>query len=949
LNAEKFPLDPFSKVPGARLYKTGDLGRLLPDGNLIYLGRNDHQVKIRGFRIELGEIEARLMDQGLVRETLVVAVGSDDDKRLVAYVVADAVEDLALQLRDHLVPLLPDYMVPAAFVRMDRFPLTPNGKLDRRALPEPDRAAFVNQGFVAPLGQTEGVLAAIWADLLKVDQVGRFDNFFMLGGHSLMAVRMINRISSLGVRLQISTLFASSQLSELAAVLDQQLSLKKVQEESIPTISRDGVLPLSFPQQRLWFLAQMEGASETYNIPLAVRLQGSLNIDSWQLALNTLFARHESLRSVFVEVEGQPQVKITPAASGMPFVIHKLRNASDADERLTELVELEAKAPFDLAMGPLIRSHLIRISDNEHVLLLTQHHIISDGWSNGVLLKELSELYSAFIAGKSDPLAPLSIQYPDYAAWQREWLTDVRSQEQSEFWKSTLADAPVAITLPLDHPRPAQQSFTGARVPIRVDSETTLALKNLCQKHGVTLFMTIMAAWSAVLSRLSGQDDILIGTPNANRNHFEIEQLVGLFVNTLVMRVNLSENPTISELLERVRRQALAAHAHQDLPFEKVVEITQPTRRLDLSPLFQVMFAWQNNEQGELQLPDLTLSPLENTYDVAKFDLDLQLSEVGDEIVGYLIYSTALFEQPTIERHIGYLVEMLKAMVVDDAQPVTKVDILSSAETELLVHGWNEVIAKPANPLCAHQKFEQQVALSPDSTAAVHEGQSLTYQQLNERANRLANHLIGLGVKPDTLVALCVERSFATVIGILAILKAGGAYLPLDPVYASSRLLDIISDAAPSIVIADALGQKTLGGGALSSLTVIDPNTEFETPAENPQVVDLTSKHLAYVIYTSGSTGRPKGVMVEHAQVVRLFDATAEWYHFNESDIWMLTHSFSFDVSVWELWGAFFHGGKLIIPLHRTIQSPEDMYSLICAQGMWVEGFFLNRLIKFSS
>lgn len=446
--------------------------------------------------------------------------------------------------------------------------------------------------------------------------------------------------------------------------------------------------------------------------------------------------------------------------------------------------------------------------------------------------------------------------------------------------------------------------------------------------------MIIMAAWSAILSRLSGQDDILIGTPNANRNHADIEQLIGFFVNTLVIRVDLSENPTISELLQRVRRQALAAQAHQDLPFEKVVEITQPTRRLDLSPLFQVMFAWQNNEQGELLLPSLTSAPLETDYDVAKFDLDLQLSEVGNEIIGALMYSAALFEQPTIERHIGYLIEMLKAMVVDDSQPVTKVDILSSAETELLVHGWNKVVAMPANLLCAHQKFEQQVALSPDSTAVVHEGKSLAYWQLNERANRLANHLIGLGVKPDTLVALCVERSFATVISILAILKAGGAYLPLDPVYASSRLLDIISDATPSIVIADALGRKILGGEALSSLTVIDPNSELETSAENPLVADLTSSHLAYVIYTSGSTGRPKGVMVEHAQVVRLFDATTEWYHFNERDVWMLTHSFSFDVSVWEIWGAFFHGGKLTIPPYSTIQSPEDMYNLICAQGM---------------
>ncbi|KAF9342577.1 hypothetical protein BGX26_007250, partial [Mortierella sp. AD094] len=548
----------------------------------------------------------------------------------------------------------------------------------------------------------------------------------MLGGHSLMAVRMINRISSLGVQLQIATLFASPQLSELAAVIDHQLSQKEVREKSIPTVMRDGVLPLSFSQQRLWFLDQMGGASATYIIPLAVRLQGVLDENAWKLALDTLFAQHESLRTAFVEIDGQPQVKIISATSSMPLVIHDLQDVPNAERQLQELMEKEATTAFDLTSGPLVRSQLIRVSDNEHVVIVTQHHIVSDGWSISVLLRELSELYSAFVAGKSNPLVPPPIQYLDYAAWQREWLTSTRSQEQSEFWKMTLADAPVAITLPLDRPRPAQQSFVGAHVPIRVDSETTLALKNLSQRHGVTLFMVVMAAWSAVLSRLSGQDDILIGTPSANRNHADIEQLIGFFVNTLVIRVDMSGNPTISELIKHVREQAIAAQTHQDLPFEKVVEIVQPHRHMDHTPLFQVMFAWQNNEQGSLTLPGLDISHLDIGYEAAKFDLDLQLQEAGDEIVGVLNYSIALFEQSTMERYIGYLVMMLEAMTVDDSQQVSKVDILSSAETEL-IHDRNRVTATSANPHCIHQIFEQQVASTPDAVAAVHDGQSLTY------------------------------------------------------------------------------------------------------------------------------------------------------------------------------------------------------------------------------
>ncbi|KAF9995748.1 hypothetical protein BGZ79_010521 [Entomortierella chlamydospora] len=930
LTAGRFIPDPFSKQTDARMYRTGDLVRYLDDGNLVFVSRNDDQVKIRGFRIELGEIEAHLLEHPLVRETVVVALGTDSDKRLVAYVVSDAVNHLAQLMRDHLATALPEYMIPAAFVWLDSLPLTPNGKIDKRALPEPE------VDYEEPRSEIETALAAIWADLLKIERVSRHDNFFMFGGHSLLAMRLLNRISTLGVNLQLSKIFESPILSELANTLASQFEQRNQSFDHITPISRNNPLPLSFAQQRLWFLAQIEGVSDAYNIPMAIRLQGTLDRDAWQSALNTIFVRHESLRSTFVNIEGQPQVRLLPLEHGAPMFIHDLRGEFDIEAQLHELKNLEASASFDLEKGPLIRSRLIQVADDEHVILLTQHHIASDGWSMGLFTCELSELYTAYCPGQSNPLPPLKIQYPDYAAWQKNWLSGGRLQEQSDFWRATLADAPVSITLPTDHPRPPQRSFVGAHVPICVDTHTTLALKQLGQQNGTTLFMTIMAAWSAVLSRLSGQDDVMIGTPSANRNHPDIEQLIGFFVNTLVMRIDLSGNPSISQLLERVRQCAIAAHAHQDLPFEQVVEIVQPPRRMDQSPLFQVMFAWQNNEEEKLHLLGVTLKPVEINYDIVKFDLDLSLCEANGEIVGSLSYSTALFDRSTIERHVGYLQAMLQAMVDDRTQLISEVDILSSSERELLLHTWNTTDVLYPDHLCIHQYFESKATQSPDAIAIVHENQSLTYSELNARVNILAHHLIDLGVRPDSLGAICVERSLAMVVGILAILKAGGAYVPLDPVYASERLLDIISDASPSILLADKLGCDTLDEAALSSLTVIDPNVQMKGSTENPDVATLTSHHLAYVIYTSGSTGKPKGVMVEHAQVTRLFDATEYWYHFNESDTWILAHSFSFDVSVWELWGALRYGGKLIIPSHRIIQSPEDFYHLICKEGVTV-------------
>ncbi|PHM49273.1 non-ribosomal peptide synthetase [Xenorhabdus miraniensis] len=939
LTAERFLVDPFSDQPDARMYRTGDLARYLPDGNLEFLGRNDQQVKIRGFRIEPGEIETRLKEHSAVREAVVLVLGDGQDKRLVAYIVAQADDGLINSLRAHLSAILPDYMVPAAFVRLDEFPLTPNGKLDRRALPVPGEEDFARQVYEAPQGDTEMALAAIWCELLDVEQVSRHDNFFALGGHSLLAMRVMNRVAAFGAELPLTALFKAPVLLAFAKAVDERLNEQGGALPIITPTPHDGALPLSFAQQRLWFLAQFEGVSDTYHIPLALRLRGQLDIHAWQQALNHLFARHEALRSVFITVNEQPQVELLPPEFGLPVKQYDLRNAPEVDEQLERLCEQEAKMPFNLACDPLIRSVLIQLADDEYVFLLTQHHIVSDGWSLGILTSELNALYSACLNQQPDPLPPLVIQYPDYAAWQRQWLSAERVQVQSDYWRMMLADAPVLLDLPTDRPRPPEQLFTGNLWTINLDAELTASLKRLSEQQGVTLFMTLLSAWSIVLSRLSGQDDLVIGTPSAGRSRQEVESLIGFFVNTLALRIDLSGEPKVTELLARVRQTALAAQEHQDLPFEQVVEIVQPPRRLAHTPLFQVMFAWQSNEIVEWRLPGLTISPIDQPFDVVKFDLELNLFEEEGRVVGYLGYSTALFDQSTIERHVGYLHTILQAMVADIQQPIGEINILAPVERQLLLETWNATIAPYPEQLCIHQLIEQQVERTPDAIAVRYENQTLSYAELNVRANRLAHQLIALGVMPDQPVAICVTRSLERIVGLLAVLKAGGAYVPLDPAYPGERLAYLLTDAAPTILLADNIGRAALGEEALKTVTVLDPNTlsdqpETDQPDNNPQIPDLTSRHLAYVIYTSGSTGRPKGVMIEHQSLVNLTLEHIAQFEVGVTSRMLQFASFGFDASVWEIMMALSSGAMLVIPTETIRQDPHRLWHYLEEQSV---------------
>ncbi|RFA17542.1 non-ribosomal peptide synthetase, partial [Subtercola boreus] len=541
-------------------------------------------------------------------------------------------------------------MVPAAFVVLDALPLTPNGKVDRRALPAPADEAYARGVEEAPVGEIETLLAGLWSDLLGVERIGRRDSFFTLGGHSLLAVRLISRIrQELGIELTLAKLFAQPVLFDMAGVIAELV--EKSGRQLLPAIEpvdRGGVLPLSFAQQRLWFLGQLDGMSASYHIPLALNLRGPLHRAALIRSLDTLWERHEGLRSVFVAQGGEPHVELLAAETGFGLVEHDLRGVDQAQTRLTELCREASDAPFDFARGPLVRGQLIRLGDEEHVLTLTQHHIISDGWSIEVFLRELRTLYGAFLRDGEDPLPALQIQYPDYAVWQREWISGERQALQARYWSSELADAPALLALPTDRSRPAQQSFAGAHVDIWLDPELSRQLKVLSLRYGTTLFMTILAAWASLLSRLSGQEDIVIGTPVANRARTEVEGLIGFFVNTLALRVDLSESQDLETLLAQVRSKVVSGQDHQDLPFEQVVEIVQPARRLDHTPLFQVMFSWENEDVvAATKLDGLSVTPLETNYEVAKFDLDLALREAGDEIIGVLVYSSALFDEST--------------------------------------------------------------------------------------------------------------------------------------------------------------------------------------------------------------------------------------------------------------------------------------------------------------
>nr|WP_285442818.1 non-ribosomal peptide synthetase [Burkholderia glumae] len=915
LTAQRFREDPFR--PGGRLYASGDLGRWRPDGTLDYLGRNDFQVKIRGLRVELEEIGAQLVRAG-ADDAVVIARddgGGDDGRaetRLVAYCTGTPID--AARLRERLQASLPAYMVPAAFVWLEALPLTHNGKLDRRALPQPGAQAYASRAYAAPQGATEAMLATLWQALLGVERVGRHDHFFALGGHSLLAVRLISQVRQrLGVELTLGELFAHPVLAALAE------AVARAARSRLPAIEpadRAGPLPLSFAQQRLWFLAQVEGASAAYHIPGALRLRGRLDDHALRGALDGIVARHEVLRTRFERVRGQAVQRIDEAGRGFALDLHDLSGlpAETREAALAERLEAQACAPFDLERGPPIRGQLVRLGPDDHALLLTLHHIAADGWSMGVLTRELAAFYEAGRRAAPAPLPPLPLQYADYAAWQRRLLDGEALQEQAAYWRDALSNAPALLSLPTDRPRPARQDFAGATVPVRLDAALGTALKALSLRHGATLYMTLLAGWAVVLARLSGQDEVVIGSPAANRLRAETEGLIGFFVNTLALPLDLSGGPSVAELLRRVRARTLEAQARQDLPFEQVVELVKPLRSLSHSPLFQVMFAWQNVELPALALPGLRLEPLAPVRASAKFDLTLELGEADGAIVGTLEYATALFDRATAARHVGYLERVLREMTAREQEPVAALPMLGDAERRRLLEAHNRTgAAYPFVPSVA-ALVEAQVRRTPDAPAVAQcspeDGAErvLSYAQLDQQANALAHHLIARGVRPGDRVAICVQRCPEMVVGLLAILKAGAGYVPLDPSYPPARLAYMLADSAPAALLLQRATAPLLEPGAVPAILLDAADGWPRAPRDRPAVAGQGPAQLAYLIYTSGSTGQPKGVAMAHGPLVNLLQWQAGVVAAGRT---LQFAALGFDVAFQEIFGTLAAGATL--------------------------------------
>jgi amino acid adenylation domain-containing protein len=914
-----------------RLYKTGDRALYRANGNLEFLGRTDRQVKIRGFRVELSEIEAAIAQHPAVQAVAVIMREVDGYDQLIAYWTPAASMQLSeRELRSCLKPKLPDYMIPAAFVSLHRFPLTANGKLDHKALPSPGSTLEPTTAASSPTTSIEAALVELWTQLLGRTQVGIHDNFFELGGHSLLATQLISRIRDrFQVKMPLRQIFETPTIAELA----QNLVASAPPPSPIPHPPTFPPLPLphpslptplSFAQQRLWFLHQLAPANPFYNVSAAIRLTGTLNQAALARSFQEIVQRHAALRTRFTSVEGQPVQMVEPQIKlEMPVVDLHGVGSSEREAVSHQLASAEAQRPFDLTTDPLIRVTLLRFDATEFVLLLTLHHIVADGWSLGILIRELGCCYTALVEGRSPVLAPLPMQYPDFARWQRQELQGKVLEQQLAYWRHQLRDLP-ELQLPSDRPRPTVQTYRGATHLLQISPALTQALEALSQRSGTSLFMTLLAAFQILLYRYTGQADLAIGAPIANRHRSEWEGLIGFFVNSLVLRADLSGNPSFRVLLERVRTTALAAYEHQDLPFEKLVEALDPDRHLSRNPLFQVAFALQNAPMQALELPNLRLEPAPLEFGSTRFDLEVHLwepahglrslwqSQAG--ISGFIAYSTDLFDRARIGRLIEHFQTLLQGIVANPDKQLSDLPLLTAAEQQQIFAEWSQTKTQPVSDRCFHQIVEAQMQLAPAAIAVVSEQESLTYAELNHRANCLAQFLQEQGVQPNALVGLCVERSADLVVGMLGILKAGGAYVPLDPNYPSDRLHFMLTDTQVSILLTQSWLVEKLPRSQATVFCLDQDYASSNFALNQSGNWDLTPDQPAYVIYTSGSTGTPKGVLLSHRGLCNVVAAQQQLLHPSRHSRVLQFSSLSFDASIFEIALALGSGGALYIP-----------------------------------
>jgi amino acid adenylation domain-containing protein len=946
LTARAFLPDPFSGEAGARLYRTGDLVRFRSDGQLEFLGRADRQVKVRGFRIEPGEVEAQLAEHPGVREAAVVPYeATPRDLRLAAYVVAAGPAALsAHEARAFLRTRLPEHMVPSAFHFLAALPLSPSGKIDRRALPppgaeglEPATGAGAGHGAAAPRTPVAALLAGIWGEVLGRAEVGAGDDFFDLGGHSLLVGQVLTRVrAACGVELPVRAAFEARTLAALTRRVEEALRALPAGLPPRPPlvrVSRAEPLPLSFAQQRLWFLDRLEPGSPVYNLLVAWRLAGPLDPGVLGRSLDEVWRRHEALRTTFAEAaDGEPRQVVAPYhPAGLPRVdLTALRHAAARSEALRQATRA-ARRPFDLARGPVARALLLRLGEQEHHLLLLCHHIAFDGWSVGVFRRELGALYGAFAAGRPSPLSEPAFQYGDFAVWQRRWLSGEALAAQLAYWRERLAGAPAALELPADRQRPPVQSFRGATRALAVPAALAARLRGLARGEGSTLFMTALAAFSALLGRFGGQEDLVVGSPVANRTEAAVEELLGFFVNTLALRADLSGDPSCRTLLARVRESALSAYAHQDLPFERLVEELQPERDLSRSPLFQVMCSLAPAPGGEL-VPGLACEPLRVDTATAMFDLALFLEEEEQGgLTACLEYATDLFDAATVTRLGNSYLRLLSGLVEQGARSrVADLPLLGAGERWQILGEWSEpcswaavapAAVDPVAPVdvCLHDLVAAQVERTPSAVALVAGGERLTYRDLGLRARRLARQLAALGVGPEVRVAVCLSRSPALLATLLGILEAGGAYVPLDPSYPPERLGFMLEDAGASVLVTEtALASRLPASRAQVLVVDNEPDGEGHAAAEAepPRPIRLGRAlpgNLAYLIYTSGSTGRPKAVAIEHRSAVAFVHWALQAFSAGELAAVLASTSICFDLSVFELFVPLARGGRVVL------------------------------------
>ncbi|BAZ31917.1 amino acid adenylation domain-containing protein [Cylindrospermum sp. NIES-4074] len=933
LTAERFIPNPFSSELGSRLYKTGDRVRWLLDGTIEFLGRIDFQVKIRGFRIEPGEIEAVLLQHPAVRSAVVMArEDRPGDKRLVAYVTTNLTP---IELRRFLQQQLPSYMVPSAFLVLEQLPLNANGKVDRQALPAPDHIRLgVDRDFMPPRTPIEENLAKIWTDVLGME-VGIYDSFSELGGHSLHSTQIVSRVrDSFGVDLPVYAVLQASTIAEMslriASASQQQEPNKNVL--SLQPVTHSNELPLSLYQERMWLLDQRSGLSPIYNLPLAFRLQGTLQILALEQAINNIIQRHSSLRTTFPIVQGFPVQRIAPEL----YISIPIQQVQSVTEN-QRLVDEEASRPFDLTQDPPIRVKLLQLSTNDHVLLITIHHIVADGWSLGIFTQELSVLYKAYTQGYPSPFTPLLIEYSDFSLCHRQWLQQPQVYHPLvAYWSRQLADAPPLLELPSvsearrrHRPRTKLQSFSGRTQSWQIDSDLTQQLKSLSRKSGSTLFMTLLTAFVILLYRYSRQEDIVIGSPLANRNRTELEAIIGCFSNIVPIRTNLAGNPPFLELLKQVQQTTLEAYTYQEFPVEQLLPTLQSARDLSYSPWFQVVFNLLNVPMSNLEMAGLNVQQLAMQKGAAIFDLMLLMWETDAGLSGTVEYNTELFDESTIKQFIQHFQTLLQGIVANSNQQILTLPLLTEVEKNwLLLQGANTQTDYPQTA-CIHQLFEQQVKRTPAAIAVVFEHQQLTYQELNIRANQLAHHLQKLGVGTETFVGICLERSLDLLIGLLGILKAGAAYVPLDPAYPQQRLEFMLCDAAvPFLLTQTKLVEKLPKHKA--HLVCLDTDWQIinrENP-ENP-TINLKSTNLAYILYTSGSTGQPKGVAIEHTSTVNFINWALKTFNSQQLAGVLAATSICFDLSVFELFATLSCGGKVILAeniLHLpTLKAAKDV------------------------